>query len=127
MSADPARSAAVAELRAGLHSTPGLCVLTGGQTGVDTIAAVGALRAGLPVHMLFPRGFLQEDGRLPMARRAEFVGATMYQLESPEFAYRTWTCTYLADAVALVDPAGGVGCRETVRAAHSLGRPLMAL
>lgn len=125
----PARERATAEraLRRMVRADAGLAILTGGQTGIDTMAAVAALRAGLPVHMVFPRGFRQEDGRLSMARRAELVGAAMYQLASPEFAYRTWTCAYLADAVILVDPAGGDGCRETAKAARSLGRPLLAL
>ena len=125
----PERERATAEraLRRMVRADARLAVLTGGQTGVDTMAAVASLRAGLPVHMVFPRGFRQEDGRLSMARRAELVGAATYQLASPEFGYRTWTCAYLADAVILVDPAGGEGCRETARAARSLGRPLLAL
>src|SRR5215472_3648537 len=125
MSADPARSAAVAELRAGLHSTPGLCVLTGGQTGVDTIAAVAALRAGLPVHMLFPRGFRQEDGPLTDERRRELDGAELHELAWAEFRDRTRACVGGSDAVVLIDPAGGDGCRETAVAARELGRPLL--
>jgi hypothetical protein len=93
---------------------------------VDTIAAIAALRAGLAVHLVFPRGLLQEDGPLTPPRRAALAGAALYQLESPDFRYRTWTCVYLSDAVILVDPAGGDGCRETARAARALGRPLLA-
>jgi hypothetical protein len=52
------------ELRAELRVTPGITVLTGGQTGVDTLAARAALSVGLPVHMVFPHGFRQEDGPL---------------------------------------------------------------
>jgi hypothetical protein len=99
-------------------------VLTGGQTGVDTYAALAALRAGLPVHLVFPAGYRQEDGPLTPARRRRFEGAVVHELSSDSFRYRTWTCAYLADAVLLLDPAGGSGCRETVRAATSLGRPL---
>ena len=51
----------------------GRCVLTGGQTGVDTLAAQSALRAGLAVHLVFPLGFSQEDGPLTPARRAELA------------------------------------------------------
>jgi len=127
MSAEPARSAAVAELRAGLHSTPGLCVLTGGQTGVDTIAAVGALRAGLPVHMLFPRGFRQEDGPLTDDRRRELDGAELHELAWAGFMDRTWACVGVSDAIVLIDPAGGDGCRETAIAASELGVPLLAI
>jgi hypothetical protein len=123
----PARERATVEraLRWTVRADSGLCVLTGGQTGIDTMAAVVALRAGLPVHQVFPRGFLQEDGPLTMARRAELIGAAMHQLGSAESRSRTWTCAYLADAVILVDPAGGDGCQETARAAKSLGRPLL--
>jgi len=114
------------DLRSELRHTPGICVLTGGQTGVDTTAAVTALRAGLAAHLFFPRGFRQEDGPITDVRRRAFRGATLHELPSPEFADRTWACVGLADAVVLVDPAGGEGCQETVRAARTLGRPLLS-
>jgi hypothetical protein len=116
-----------ADLRASLRRAPGICVLTGGQTGVDTIAALAALDAGLAAHLVFTRGFRQEDGSLTQSRRDALRGAMLHELTSPEFAYRTWTCVYLADGVILVDPAGGAGCRETARAAACLGRPLLDL
>jgi Circularly permutated YpsA SLOG family len=104
----------------------GLTVLTGGQTGVDTYAALAALRAGLAVHVVFPSGYRQEDGSLTPARRQRLAGAVLHELDSDSFRYRTWTCVYLADVVLLLDPAGGSGCRETVLAAERLGRPLLA-
>jgi Circularly permutated YpsA SLOG family len=115
------------DLRAGLRSGPGITILTGGQTGVDTLAAQAALEAGLPVHLVFPRGFRQEDGPLTSARRRALRGAALHELTSAEFGHRTWTCVGLADAVILIDPAGGEGCQETVRAAGRLGRPLLDL
>jgi len=116
---------AEADLRRVVRAEPGLTVLTGGQTGVDTIAAEQALRAGLPVHLVFPRGLRQEDGSLAPARRRRLARASVHELGSASFRYRTWTCAYLADAVLLLDPAGGAGCRETARAAAALGRPLL--
>jgi Circularly permutated YpsA SLOG family len=104
----------------------GLTVVTGGQTGVDTGAARSALTAGLPVHVIFPAGFRQEDGNLTERRRAELRGAELHELASTAFRYRTWTCVYVSDAAILLDPAGGRGCQETVRAARRLGRPLLA-
>jgi hypothetical protein len=112
-------------LRGLVRAAPGLTVLTGGQTGVDTYAAVAALQAGLTVHLVLPAGYRQEDGPLTPARRHRFAGAILHELPSDSFRYRTWTCAYLADAVLLLDPAGGSGCRETVRAANRLGRPLL--
>jgi predicted Rossmann-fold nucleotide-binding protein len=101
-------------------------VLTGGQTGVDTLAAVAALTAGLPVHLVFPRGFRQEDGWLTPSRRRELAGAVLHDLACDDFSDRTWACVDLSDAVILFDPAGGDGCRETAVAARDLGRPLLA-
>jgi hypothetical protein len=112
-------------LRRQVRAAAGLTVLTGGQTGVDTYAALAALQAGLTVHLVFPAGYRQEDGLLTPARRRRFAGAVLHELPSASFRYRTWTCAYLADAVLLLDPAGGSGCRETVRAAGQLGRPLL--
>lgn len=122
--ADAAR-AEESQLRHLVRAAPGLSVLTGGQTGVDTDAAAAALRAGLRVHLVYPRGLRQEDGSLTAARRRRLTGAVVYELGSASFRYRTWTCAYLADAVLLLDPAGGSGCRETARAARRLGRPLL--
>jgi hypothetical protein len=115
-----------AGLRAAVRGGPGACVLTGGQTGVDTWAAQAALRAGLAVQLVFPRGFRQEDGPLTASRRTRLRGATFHELGSASFRHRTWTCVYLSDVVVLLDPAGGDGCQETARAARELGRPLLA-
>jgi len=117
----------VRDLAARVRLTPGLAVLTGGQTGVDTAAALAALRAGLPVHVAFPAGLRQEDGPLTEARRRALRGAVLHELPSATFAERTWACVSLADAVALIDPAGGEGCEETARAAAVLARPLLRL
>jgi hypothetical protein len=112
-------------LRQHIRGTAGLTIVTGGQTGVDTYAALAALRAGLPVQVVFPAGFRQEDGNLTPARRRRLRGAELHTLTSASFRYRTWTCVYISDAVLLLDPAGGSGCRDTARAAHSLGRSLL--
>lgn len=109
-----------------VRGSPGMAVLTGGQTGVDTLAARAALRAGLPVHLIFPQGYRQEDGSLTASRRRALIGASLHTLGSGSFRYRTWTSVYLCDAVMLLDPAGGDGCLETARAAERLGRPLLS-
>jgi hypothetical protein len=115
------------DLRSALLAEPGICVLTGGQTGVDTVAARAALGADLPVHLVFPRGLRQEDGPITPDRRLTLRGAVLHELASGEFRHRTRTCVSLADAVILIDPAGGKGCQETQRAARDLGRPLLTL
>ena len=123
------RPASLAEplLASAVRTGPALRVLTGGQTGVDLTAARAALAAGLPVHLVYPRGLRTEDGPLSPQRRQRLRGARIDELGSAEFTGRTWTCVDLADAVILIDPAGGDGCRETARAARCLGRPLLDL
>jgi Circularly permutated YpsA SLOG family len=113
-------------LRRSVRAAAGLTIVTGGQTGVDSYAAHAALRAGLPVHVVFPAGLRQEDGPLTTARRRQLAGARLHELGAGGFEYRTWTCVNISDAVLLLDPAGGAGCQETARAARSLGRPLLA-
>lgn len=110
-----------------MRGSPGLTVLTGGQTGVDTLAARAALGTGLPVHLVLPFGLRQEDGNLTASRRRALRGASLHQLSSASFRYRTWTVVYLSDAVVLLDPAGGSGCAETALAAERIGRPLISL
>jgi hypothetical protein len=124
MSSDP-DVAEERQLRRLVRAGPGLCVVTGGQTGVDSYAAHAALREQLAVHLVYPRGLRQEDGPLTESRRKRFGGAVLHELASDSFRYRTWTCAYVSDAVLLFDPAGGSGCQETVRAAQRLGRPLL--
>ncbi len=123
------RPASVAEprLAAAVRAGPALRVLTGGQTGVDLTAALAALAAGLPAHLVCPRGLRTEDGPLSPLWRERLRGARIDELGSAEVTGRTWTCVDLADAVILIDPAGGDGCRETARAARNLGRPLLDL
>ena len=120
------RPAAEPDLSRLLRASPGLSVLTGGQTGVDTLAALAALEAGLSVHLVFPRGYRQENGPLTAERRALLTGAHVHQLPTASFRSRTRTCVALADVVLLLDPAGGSGCEETRRAAAELGRPLLS-
>jgi hypothetical protein len=122
---EAAAAAGERRLRGVVRAEPGLTVLTGGQTGVDTYAALAAMRAGLPVQLVLPAGYRQEDGPLTPARRGRLAGAGLHELGSASFRYRTWTCVYLADVVVLLDPAGGSGCRETARAARQLDRPLL--
>jgi Circularly permutated YpsA SLOG family len=113
-------------LRPAVRAAAGVTIVTGGQTGVDSYAAHAALRAGLPVHVIFPAGLRQEDGPLTPARRRRLAGAHLHELSDTGFEYRTWTAVYVSDAVLLLDPAGGAGCQETARAARLLGRPLLA-
>ena len=106
---------------------PGLTVITGGQTGVDTLAAEAALAAGLPVRLIFPAGLLQEDGPLTPPRRARLSGAVLHELDFPDFPVPHLDLRVPGGRRHPAGPGGGEGCQETARAARGLGRPLLEL
>ena len=120
---DRIRSEIRGEARGAVDSSLGLRILTGGQTGVDTMAAVEALAAGFRPHVVFPRGYLQEDGPLTAERRQALDGAVLHQLTATAWAARTWSCVRLADAVILIDrPAAKAAARQPGRRQPSAGR-----
>lgn len=108
-----------------VRTSPGVTVLTGGQTGIDTLAAKAAIGCGLPVHAIFPKNFRQEGGVLSEDKKGFWKAARLYELGSPSFRYRTWSSVYMSDGVILADRAGGEGSRETAIAAEHMSRPLL--
>ena len=108
-----------------VRRSPGVTILSGGQTGVDSLGAQAALGSGLPVHLIFPRGLRQEDGPLTIARRELLAGGRVHELGSASFRFRTWACVYLCDAVVLLDYACGEGSQEARVAARQLNRPVL--
>lgn len=108
-----------------VRTSPGLTVLTGGQTGIDTFAAKAATGCGLPVHAIFPENLRQEDGALAGDKTGCWDAARLHELGSPSFRYRTWATVYMSDGVILADRAGGEGSREAAIAAEHLSRPLL--
>lgn len=108
-------------LIASVHRSPGLAVLTGGQTGVDELAAAASASAAIPTHVVMPQGGRRETGAFAAAGPTVRV----HQLASPSYRYRTWACVYASDAVILIDYAGSEGGHETRLAARWLNRPLI--
>ncbi len=110
----------------GIRTSPGISILSGGQTGVDQLAAAAARRLELPVHMVLPKGWRTEDGTLNRACLA-LGGSRFWELESESYRYRTWATAYFADAIVLVDPVCSEGSAETRKAADYFGRPTIEL
>ncbi len=105
-----------------VHRSPGLAVVTGGQTGVDELATTMAARSAIATHVIMPSGHRTEAGTATAVPSAPTVRA--HELASDSYRYRTWASVYAADAVILLDFAGGEGSAETRRAAQCLNRPL---
>jgi putative molybdenum carrier protein/ATP phosphoribosyltransferase len=104
--------------------TPGTTVLTGGQTGVETLALAHATALGYPSFAIMPQGRRTERGEHD-ADPARTGDAVVVELGSPRFRYRTWATAYLADATLLWDYTRSEGSVETVAACAALNRPCL--
>ncbi|MCA1600208.1 MAG: hypothetical protein LC776_00710 [Acidobacteria bacterium] len=108
-----------------VHRSPGIAIVTGGQTGVDELAVHEAARAGLATHVVMPEGRRREEGSQPDDYESLRPYVRVHELSSESFRYRTWAAVYVSDVVLLLDYTGGEGSRETRRAAAILNRPLL--
>jgi hypothetical protein len=108
-----------------VHRSPGLSIVTGGQSGVEDLVAHEAARAGIVAHVIMPEGRRREDEAEPDNYGSLVATVRVHELSSPSFRYRTWASVYLADAVILVDYLNSEGSAETQRAAEALNRPLI--
>lgn len=103
-----------------VHRAPGISVVTGGQTGVETWGAREAESCGIPTFVILPAGRRRDEGD-PLG----LVEAREFELRSESYQYRTWHTVLAADAVLLLDWHQGEGSAETRLAADVLGRPLL--
>lgn len=115
-----------AAIYAGIRMSPGIVLITGGQTGVDQLAAEEARRSKLPVHLVLPKGGRTESGRLSTTAR-NLAGCRLWELESRSYRYRTWATVYFSDAVILIDPANSEGSGAARLAAEYFARPVVEI
>lgn len=98
-----------------------LCVISGGQTGVDRAALDAALSAGLECGGWCPRGRRAEDGPISEHYPLE-------ELTSEDYAARTVANVMASDATLVLIPdrtdASRPGTDLTVSEARKAGRPL---
>jgi hypothetical protein len=98
-----------------------ICIVSGGQTGVDRTALDVAIELGLPHGGWCPRGRRAEDG--PIAEDYE-----LRETESSEYHVRTEQNVIDSDATLVLtrgEPVGGTAL--TIRFAHKHARPLLVV
>lgn len=118
----------VADLRQHLEITSGPMVISGGQTGVDTIALETAAFMGVPTVGIFPKSFRTEyhdTGKYNNRRRPDLpASVNLHSLSTPGYKERTWATVYCSDATVIFGKADTPGSRETLAACTRLGRPV---
>ena len=108
-------------------TSPGVTLVSGGQTGVDSLVGTAAASVGLPVHYVFPAGFRTERGRLAASDRHHLGRLRCHQLDAESFRYRTWATVYFSDAALVLNYAAGEGTAEALRAARYFNKPVLDL
>lgn len=118
-------SSSEGELFDKIRRSPGLIVISCGQTGVDQIGLQAASDLGLPAFAVMPRGRRTENTEGVTYERDDFRDAFVLELASESYRYCTWANVYLADATLLWDFTESEGSRETRRACTALNRPFL--
>src|SRR5579864_8267496 len=115
------------ELFERIRLSPGLVVVSCGQTGTDQIGLQTASELGLPAYGILPLGRRTEATEGVDEIEDDFGDAYVVELQSPSYRYCTWANAYLSDGTLLWDFSGSEGSAETRRACASLGRPILEI
>jgi len=107
--------------------TPGITVISGGQTGVDQIGLCAATQLGLPAFGVLPQGRRTEVTEGIIAGPDDFCDSYIVELRSASYRFRTLVTAFLADGTLIWDFHGSEGSAATRTACQTLGRPLLDL
>jgi ATP phosphoribosyltransferase len=108
-----------------IRRSPGLVIISCGQTGVDQIGMRVANRLGFPAYSILPAGRRTEFTEGLCSEPDDFAGSTCFELKSASYRFCTWTNVYFSDGTIIFDRAGTEGSEETRKACRSLGRPFL--
>ena len=99
-------------------------IISGGQTGSDFGALIGAKKCGIPTGGFAPKGYRTESGYMPELEKVY----GLVECESPEYRVRTLKNVLFADAVLLIcRDFGSVGSDLTVKLCFDHAKPLYKL
>jgi hypothetical protein len=101
-------------------------VITGGQTGVDTGALLGAEKAGTTWRAILPKGFRRETPIPEWMQIGGTCGLPARETDSGSYAQRTRVVVNIADGVLILHPEGEVwspGTKLTRELAIEAGHP----
>lgn len=108
-----------------IRQSPGITVISCGQTGVDQIALRSASKLGLPCFGVLPKGRRTEFTEGLVSLHDDFSDACIFELDSPSYRYCTWSNAYLSDGTLLWDFHNSEGSAATREACGRMRRPLL--
>ena len=99
-----------------------ICIVSGGQTGVDRACLAWAIRRGFNHGGWCPRGRLAENGEIPARYK-------LRQTPLPRYAQRTAWNVRDSDATVIFSQSGKLsgGSRKTWESCRNFGKPVLHL
>ncbi len=107
--------------------TPGITVVSGGQTGVDQEALRVGSQLGLPSFCVLPKDRRTEVAEGLFQGPDDFGDSHITELGSASYRYRTWLTAFLGDGMLVWDFHGSEGSEAAREACRVLGRPFLEI
>lgn len=106
-----------------LRFSPAVTVISGGQTGVDSVGLEVASFLGLPAFAILPENGRREDGSFEEYLKARNLNVRTIELSSESYRFRTYANAFYSDFTIIYDFVDSEGTKATVDACRYFGRP----
>ena len=106
-----------------LRFSPAVTVISGGQTGVDSVGLEVASFLGLPAFAILPENGRREDGSFEKYLKEKKLNVRTYELSSESYRFRTYANAFYSDFTIIYDFVNSEGTKATVDACEYFGRP----
>lgn len=111
-----------------LRLSPFPVVISGGQSGVDSMSLKAASFLGLPAFAFMPKGGKREGCRIEDFQKSEDVILRKIEFASESYRFRTYANVWLADVTIIYDFVGGSeGTNSACDACRFFERPYIVL
>lgn len=111
-----------------LRLSPSPCIISGGQSGVDSVALLAASFLGLPAFSIMPENERREGESIEEFQRKTKSIFRRIQLASESYRFRTYANVYFSDVTVIYDFLGkSEGTLATLDACKELNRPFLLL
>lgn len=102
-----------------IRRSPEPSVITGGQTGVDSLGLQAAGALGLPCYAIMPKGQRKESEEKEFSK----IIARTIELQSESYRFRTYANVYFADVTLIWDFCNSEGTKAAMDASIMLDKP----
>ncbi|MBO5416371.1 MAG: hypothetical protein J6A83_07055 [Clostridia bacterium] len=111
-----------------LRLSPTPTIISGGQSGIDSVALMAASFLGLPAFAITPKGGRREGSPIEDFQKNTGTILRKIELSSDSYRFRTYANVYFADVTVIYDFVGkSEGTLATIDACNALHRPYLLL